>query len=107
MKPRRLSKNRGKSTNFGLILESKKAVEYLERSERPSFETAFRLAGGDEPGLVKLIERAADDIEAALSRVHLYVKSKKVQQAVARVGQDAIQLLKIFPDIQNAVMKET
>jgi hypothetical protein len=39
--------------------------------------------------------------------VHLYVKSKKVQQAVARVGQDAIQLLKIFPDIQNAVMKET
>jgi len=91
---------------FGVILESKNAVDYLERSERPSFETAFRLAGGDEPELIKLIERAADDIEAALSRVHLYVKSKKVQLAVARVGQDAVQLLKIFPDIQNTVMKD-
>jgi len=90
---------------FGTILESNKAVEYLERSDRPNFETAFRLAGGDEPELVKLIERAADDIEAALGRAHHYVKSQKLRLAVERVGTDTVQLLRIFPDIQSRVLE--
>ena len=91
--------------SFGTILESKKAVEYLERSERPNFETALRLAGGDEREIIKLIERAADDIEVALGRAHHYVKSEKLRFAVERVGTDAVQLLRLFPDVQRRVLE--
>jgi hypothetical protein len=35
-------------SDFGVILESPEAVDYLERTDRPNFEIAFRTAGGDE-----------------------------------------------------------
>ena len=89
--------------NFGKILESKKAIEYLERSDSPNFETAHRLAGGDEPELIRLIEKAADNIEASLSRAHLYGDSKKLQDAIYRLGLDTGQILKLFPDIREKV----
>lgn len=91
--------------NFGRILESQKAVEYLERSEKPSFDVAFRTAGGDEPEMVRLVETAADNIELALTRAHLYGKSKKLQMAIERLGADALQLLRVFPDIRAALFK--
>ena len=78
---------------FGQILESAKAIDYLERTERPSFDVAFQIAGGDEPEVVRLIERAADNIEAALSRAHRYSKSKRLRAAAERVGQDTFRLL--------------
>lgn len=88
---------------FGMILESDKAVQYLERSPNPSFEVAYRMAGGDEPEIVRLIETAADNIELALTRAHLHTKSKKLQLAVERLGADAYQLLRIFPDIRESL----
>ena len=87
--------------NFGKILESREAVEYLERSDSPNFETAHRLAGGDELELVRLIEKAADNIEASLSRAHLYADSKKLRDAIYRLGLDTGQILKLFPDIKE------
>lgn len=87
--------------SFGVILESKKAVEYLERSERPNFETAFRIAGGDEPEVIRLIEKAADNIELALSRAHLHVKSEKLRLAVDRLGADSVQILRLFPEVHK------
>ncbi len=50
------------------------------------------LAGGDEPEIARLIETAADNIELALRRAHLYKKSKRIRDAVARLGADAYQL---------------
>lgn len=91
--------------NFGKILESHDAVTYLERTGKPSFEVAYRIAGGDEPELVKMLEQAADNIELALSTAHLYKKSKKLQKAVERLGIDALQLLGIFPQIQEKITK--
>lgn len=93
--------------NFGRIIESKEAVEYLERTEQPSFEVALRTAGGDEPEIIRLIEKAADEVELALTRVHLFKKSKKIQAAVKRFGADAKQLLEIFPDTQRQLDQET
>ncbi|MER9926716.1 hypothetical protein NKJ84_28280 [Mesorhizobium sp. M0048] len=84
--------------DFGKILESKKAVEYLERSERPNFDVAWQLAGGDEPEIVRLVEEAADNISFSLSRAHRYNKSKKLKAAVERLATDFAQLLTIFPD---------
>lgn len=92
--------------DFGIILESPKAVQYLKRSERPSFEVAYRMAGGDEPEIIKLIEKAADNIELALTRAHLHAKSKKLQLAVERLGADAYQLLRIFPDIRESLDRD-
>ncbi|MGO9085938.1 MAG: hypothetical protein ACLQBK_11980 [Candidatus Sulfotelmatobacter sp.] len=92
--------------DFGRILESKEAVEYLERTKSPSFEFAFRLAGGDEIEIIQLIEGAADSIEAALSRAHLHKTSTKLQKAVERLGADIVPLLRIFPPIQSKLIQE-
>ena len=91
---------------FGRILESKTAVEYLERTPRPSFEIAFQLAGGDEPEVVRLIDEAADSIEAALSRAHRYAKSKKLRVAAKRLGEDALQLISLVPGLRDELLAE-
>jgi len=92
--------------DFGRILESDQAVEYLERTERPRFEVALQLAGGDEPEIIRLLERAADNIELSLTRVHHHKASSKIHRVVERVGADAKQLLDIFPKIREELEKE-
>lgn len=89
---------------FGRILESRKAVEYLERTEKPTFEMAYQLAGGDEPEVVRLIEQAADNVEAALSRAHRFSKSKKLQAAAVRLGEDTMQLVSLFPGLRDQIL---
>lgn len=89
--------------DFGQILERQDAVEYLERTKSPSFEFAYRLAGGDEIETTQLIEGAADNVEAALSRAHLHKTSPKLQKAVGRLGEDIIPLLSLFPAARAAV----
>ncbi|MBM4033685.1 MAG: hypothetical protein FJ291_18155 [Planctomycetes bacterium] len=92
--------------DFGVILDSPDAVAYLERADRPSFEVAFRMAGGDEPELVRLVDKAADNVELALSRAHLHRDSERLQSAVKRLSADARQLLRIFPAVKSQVEKE-
>ena len=92
---------------FGEVLLSPAAVEYLERADRPNLETAYRLAGGDEAGTIKLLERAADGIEQALSTVHHFKKSGKMKKAVHRVGMDASALLDYFPDVKKGLSEDT
>uniref|UniRef100_UPI0031014B11 hypothetical protein n=1 Tax=Neorhizobium sp. EC2-8 TaxID=3129230 RepID=UPI0031014B11 len=91
---------------FGQILLSTKAVEYLEKTSRPSFETAFSLAGGDEPEIIRLVDEAAFNVAAALSRAHRYAKSKKLRKAAAQLGQDTLQLLSLFPDLTEELIAE-
>lgn len=91
---------------FGRILESKKAVEYLERTSNPSFDMAFQLAGGDEPEIIRLVEEAADNIEAALSRAHRFTKSKKLRAAALRAGQDINQLVSLFPGLADELEED-
>ena len=95
-----------KVDNFGLILESDEAVEYLERSERPRFDIAFKMAGGEEVEIVRLIERATDNLELALTTAHLHKKSEKVQKTVRRLGAHALQLLDTFPAIRAELLEE-
>lgn len=91
---------------FGKILESKKAVDYLERSERPSFDVAWQMAGGDEPEIVRLVEEAADNVSLSLSRAHRYAKSKKLKLAVDRLATDFAQLLTIFPESKSIICRD-
>jgi hypothetical protein len=92
--------------NFGLILESSEAIDYLERTESPKFEVAFRTAGGDEPELVRLIQGAADSIELVLGRAHHYKKSEKLQSAVKRLAKDVRQLTSLFPEVRDTLLED-
>ncbi|MBW2334093.1 MAG: hypothetical protein JRF06_03185 [Deltaproteobacteria bacterium] len=92
--------------NFGRILESNEAVEYLERTEKPSFEIALRISGGDEPEIIKLVETAADNIEMALTRAHFFKKSKKLKEAVERLAKDTAQIMNIFPSVAEELDKD-
>ncbi len=82
---------------FGKVLESPEAVAYLKRSERPVFETAYRLAGGDEAETLQMIERASDNIRQALGTVHYYTGSKDMQKTIERFGRDAAEILNKLP----------
>ncbi len=89
--------------DFGRILESDQAVAYLDRTERPNFDVAFQLAGGDEPEVIRLVEEAADNVEAALSRAHRYAKSNQLRLASKRLGEDANQLISLFPGLKEEI----
>jgi hypothetical protein len=82
---------------FGRIPESKDADAYLKRSDSPQFEVALRTAGGDEFEVTKLVDRASDNIELALTRAHLHRDSEKLQAAIDRFALDAGRLLELFP----------
>ena len=88
---------------FGRILESESAVAYLERTPRPNFEVASRMAGVAESEISEHVERAADELEEALKAAHHHKTSTRLQSAVKRVGIDALQLLEVFPDIRGEV----
>lgn len=88
-----------KVDTFGNILLNQQAVEYLERSDSPTFDVALRIAGGDEIEIVRLIQKASDNIQLALTRVHHFKKSDKMRTAVNNFSLDAQQLLELFPEI--------
>lgn len=91
--------------DFGTVLESPQAIEYLENVPRPLFETAYRLAGGDEREIIRLIERASFDIQQALSTAHRHTDSDLLQKAVKDLGKDALQLLRIFPEVYRQLIE--
>ena len=92
--------------DFGRILESPQAIEYLEGNKRPRFDYAFQLAGGDESEIAHLVNEAGTNIQFALSRVHHYKNSEDIRWAVKRLGIDVVQLLKVFPMIHREYQKE-
>jgi hypothetical protein len=91
---------------FGQILEKKEAVDYLERSDDPRWEMAYRKAEVGEQDVVEFIAKASDNIQQVLSEVYLFKRSESVHKVVRRLGMDATALLAIFPEIKNEVLKE-
>jgi hypothetical protein len=69
----------------------------------PGFDFAYRIAGGDEIEITRLVEGAADNIEAALTRAHLHKESATLKRAVQRLGQDIVALLRNFSDAKEKV----
>ena len=99
-------KDSRQTDDFGAILESPGAIEYLERSDVPVFETAFRIAGGSESGTARHIERAADEVEEAIKTAHHHKKSKRLRIAAERLGRDVLQLLELFPKTKAELLSE-
>ncbi|MDA1013394.1 MAG: hypothetical protein O3A00_02950 [Planctomycetota bacterium] len=89
---------------FATVLGSREAVAYLRSTDDPDFEMAVRKAGADEQELVERVQRATDEIEQTLSRVHLYVNSTELKNVVVRFGKGSLELLKKFPDIHDELV---
>ncbi len=89
---------------FGLALENPEAVRYLETAKNPTLDTAYRLAGGDEAQVSALIEDAYYSVEQALGTVHHHRGSERLEKAVKHLGDDVMQLLRIFPHLKIAVL---
>lgn len=92
--------------DFGRILESRVAIDYMERTERPSFEVARRMAGVVETEIASHIERAADELEEALKVAHQHKDSPIVQAAVRRLTSHALHLLDMFPAVGQEFARE-
>jgi hypothetical protein len=91
--------------DFGRILESETAIQYLERSESPSFAVARRMAGVAESVVAEHLERAADETEEALKVVHLFKSSVRIEQAAKRLGADIVQLLAVFSHLKQELLR--
>lgn len=92
--------------SFGKILESEEAVEYLERTDNPRFELAFRKAGLGEESVLEYIETAGDNVQLALQEAHIHKHSDRMQKAVKRLSADVMQLASIFPNVIEELKKE-
>lgn len=91
---------------FGKALESKQSVEYLEESDNPNFEAAFRISGGDESEIVRLVDEAAVNLELALGRAHHYKRSKNLRKAAQVLGANTKRLLEIFPGLREELCRD-
>ena len=85
--------------SFGKILGSAEAVAYLERTTNPSFEVAERKAGSEETAVLRYIEQATDEVETALSVVHLHQDSPRLRKAIDRFRKGAERLVAFFPTL--------
>lgn len=92
--------------DFGKLLLSKKAVDYLERNDKPSFEVARRMAGVSEAEVATHVEAASDAAEEALRAAHLHKDSARIADAVERLSLHAIQLAKLFPEVLKKINDE-
>ena len=95
------------AADFGKILESSEAIEYLETAKQPKFEIALRISGGDEEETLRYIYEAINNVELSLMRAHAFKNSRDMQKAVARLGADTIQLISPFSAIRKQLFEES
>lgn len=86
--------------DFGRILESPRAVDYLEGNKKAKFDYAFQLAGGDESEITRLINEATNNVGLALNRVNHYKDSEDIQRAITELGTDVEQLQNSLPNVR-------
>jgi len=91
---------------FGAILEKPEAVKYLEKAERPRFEVAYRIAGGDVAEVSELIDNANYSLEQA-NGVIVHVKDEEeVEDSVKRLLKNVDQLLTHYPKLRKVLCSE-
>jgi len=91
-----LVRNTGLVAQFGKILETDEAVEYLENSPHPRFAIASKLAGGIQEELERYLTEASYSIGMALTAIHRLREDEKIQIAYQALKSDFEQLSKIM-----------
>ena len=89
--------------DFARILSNDQAVEYLRSVPEPSFDLALQKAGIEDEEIENQIKEATNQIELALSRVHLHLDSESIQKAMLRLALSARELVSKFPDIAEKI----
>jgi len=89
--------------DFGRILSVPDAVYYLRDSPEPSFDLALRKAGVEQEEIASQLREASNQMELALSRVHLHLESEEVQKAIRRLALNAKELILKFPSITQEI----
>ena len=90
-------------SNFARILSSCQAVEYLRLSPDPSFDLALQKAGIEDEEIENQLKEANNQMELALSRVHLHLESEAIQKAMRRLALNAKELVSKFPSIAREI----
>ena len=93
-------------TRFAKILENEEALAYLKSSRNPSLAVAASKAGADTDDLVDHLSAATDELEQALSTIHLYSDREEVGQVVSRLVRGFAALLNSFPDERSIVCSD-
>lgn len=92
-----------KIEQFGKVLQSTKALQYLEKTPSPRFQTAYRIAGGDAADVADYIEQACFQLEEALGVIHHVTTAPRVQEASKRMVKDVEQLLTVYPKLKPII----
>ncbi|MFC2034208.1 hypothetical protein ACFLTT_02250 [Chloroflexota bacterium] len=92
--------------NYSLILSNPEAVIYLKAAEKPNFELALQKAGIEQEELIQHIENATDEIEQALSRIHLYLDLDNSKKVIRRFAMGARELIKKIPALWEEIIKD-
>ncbi len=85
------------------ILSSPEAVDYLRSSPVPSFDVALQKAGVEDEEIESQLKEASNQMELALSKVHLHLDSEAIQKAMVRLALNAKELVSKFPSIANTI----
>jgi hypothetical protein len=88
---------------FARVLESEAAVEYLRSARRPTLAAAMERAGTDNEEILGRLHAATDELELALSTVHLFAEDQAVQSVVERLARGVGALLNFFPGARDAL----
>ena len=91
------------ATEFGRILASADAIEYLRTTAAPDFDVALQKAGVEQEEIVTQLREASNQMELALSRVHLHLESEVVSKAMRRLALNARELIAKFPSIAEKI----
>ena len=89
--------------SFARILSSPEAVDYLRSSPVPSFDVALQRAGVEDEEIENQLKEASNQMELALSKVHLYLNSEPIQKAMMRLALNAKELVSKFPSIADEI----
>lgn len=77
--------------DYGKVLESLEAVQYLENGKKPNFDYALQLAV-DESECIQLLSEAAANVKFVMNRIHRYKNSLEIQRAVEKLAVDYKEL---------------
>lgn len=77
---------------FGEILVDEEALAYLQRNEEPNFERAYRISGGSERQMIRLLNQASDNVQQVLGRVHHHKDSEDLHKAASGLRTDVDEL---------------
>ncbi|RKU36059.1 hypothetical protein C6496_14305 [Candidatus Poribacteria bacterium] len=91
--------------DFGMILGSPKAVQYLENNEDPNFDHARQLSSAGEAYAAELLREASANIQNTLMSVHHYKDSQAVQFAAERLAINVKELLDQYPNLRSKFLE--